>query len=87
MKTKDLALATTLRVEGHEPDRMEVNDDREAVWVFPRDEAVDEIVADYHAEACEVEPRAYNVTLRKTRDELFNFLRANDITPKRARQN
>jgi hypothetical protein len=82
-KTKDLTLATTLRVMGHEPLRMELNDDREVVWVF---NGCDQIISDYHDWKCQVEPRRYNMMLKKTRDELFKFLRRQGVRSKRASQ-
>lgn len=84
LKTKDLALATTLRVEGHEPIRMELNDDREGVWVF--NGKTDLIAVKYHEGGCLVEPRSYNLTLRKTRDELFRFLNRNGVNPRARRK-
>jgi hypothetical protein len=84
MKTKDLALATTLRVHGHEPLRMELNDDREAVWVF--NGSSETVCEQYHDGRALVEPKAYNVTLRKTRDELFRFLNRNGINPRARRR-
>jgi hypothetical protein len=84
LKTKDLALATTLRVHDHEPLRMELNDDKEAVWVF--NGASEAIAALYHAGEARVEPRKYNLTLRKTRDELFRYLNRNGINPRARRR-
>lgn len=80
LKTKDLALATTLRVEGHEPIRMEINDDREGVWVF--NGSADRLATEYHDGDSRVEPRTYNIMLRRTRDELFRFLNKNGINPR-----
>lgn len=71
IETKDLALATTLRLEGHEPVRMVLRD-REAFWVFG--DLAESVVSRYNNGRCQVEPRTYNLKLRQTRDQLFDFL-------------
>jgi hypothetical protein len=80
LKTKDLALATTLRCEGHEPIKMEMNDSREAVWVF--NGCTDQIAARYEAGEMRVEPRRYNIVLRETRGDLFKYLNKQGISPR-----
>lgn len=83
LRTQDLALATTLRLHGHEPIRMEVNDDRHGVWVFCGDGALHQIAEDYHDGCAEVEPKDYNQVLGRTRGELYRFLRREGIEPPR----
>ena len=86
IRTTDLALATTLRVHGYLPTRLELNEARNGVWVYESVDGLSELVEDYHAGMCEVEPRDYNRALGRTRGELFDFLRANDIKPPRAKR-
>jgi hypothetical protein len=84
LKTKDLALATTLRVHGHEPLRMELNDDQARPSGSSTVPA--KTVASSTTTAARWSSRAYNVTLRKTRDELFRFLNRNGINPRARRR-
>jgi hypothetical protein len=81
LKTDDLALATTLRVRGFEPDRLEL-DGGTAHWVFTGDGDLHSTVRTYKASECLVEPRNYNRVLRETRQLLFKFLNEHGIKPK-----
>lgn len=83
-RTKDLALATVLRCEGIEPLRLEL-DGRTGWWVFPNgDPQLVEIERDYKKGRMEVEPRQYNRVLRRTRRDLFDFLKGKGIKQPRA---
>lgn len=84
LRTDDLALATTLRLDQIDPQRMEVRDGK-AFWVFEGHAAL-AIQKAYEAGQCRVEPRAYNLELRRVREQLFMFLRANGIHPQQRRR-
>jgi hypothetical protein len=81
LKTDDLALATTLRVRGFEPDGLEL-DGETARWLFTGDGELHATVRQYNAGEAMVEPRRYNRVLRETRRMLFNFLNEHGIRPK-----
>jgi Domain of unknown function (DUF5659) len=84
VRTTDLALATTLRVNGYLPSRLELNEARNGVWVYESSDGLPELVKDYHDGLVEVEPRDYNRALGRTRGELFDFLRAQGVKPARS---
>lgn len=81
LRTDDLALATTLRVRGFEPDGLEL-DGETARWLFIGDGELHATVRQYNAGEAMVEPRRYNRVLRETRRRLFNFLNEHGIKPK-----
>lgn len=83
LRTTDLALATTLRLNGYEPLKMEINDDRHGVWVFKGDGALHALAEDYHDGCAEVEPKDFNVHLARTRSQLYKFLRRQGVEPPR----
>lgn len=80
-RTDDLALATTLRIRGFEPDRLELEGTK-ALWVFTGDGELHATIRQYNAGECMVEPRRYNRVLRETRQRLFAFLTANGLPPR-----
>lgn len=86
LRTTDLALATTLRVHGHRPARLELNEARHGVWVFDIVDGVRELAEDYRDGCLQVEPRDYNRALGRTRGELFDFLRAQNVKPPHQRR-
>lgn len=79
-RTGDLALATTLRVHGHEHRGMEL-EGQNAVWVFDFTSGVRALVSQYHDGEVAVEPREYNKCLRKTRQQMFGFLKRHGLKP------
>lgn len=81
IRTDDLALATTLRIRGYEPDRIEL-DGQKALWVFSGDGDLHATIRQYNAGECMVEPKRYNRVLRETRRTLFAFLRRNGLSPR-----
>lgn len=83
LRTTDLALATTLRLGGYEPQRMELNDDRNAVWVFLGDGGLHKLAEDYHDGQAEVEPKDFNQMLGRTRGQLYRFLNQQGLEPPR----
>lgn len=83
LRTTDLALATTIRLGGWEPVRMELNDDRNGVWVFSGDGELHRLAEDYHDGCAEVEPKDYNAMLGKTRGQLYRFLERQGLEPPR----
>lgn len=85
LRTTDLALATTLRVHGFRPARLELNDAKHGVWVFDVVDGIAELAQDYQDGCIEVEPREYNRMLGRTRGELFDFLRTKNVKPPQKR--
>jgi hypothetical protein len=86
MYTRDLALATTLRLHDHEPVGLRMCDDgRNAEWIFKLDEHGQQLVRDYNDGMAEVEPKEYNLKLRATRERLFAFLNNNGVGPAKRR--
>jgi hypothetical protein len=83
LRTKDLALATTLRLYGHEPVEMSINGSNEGVWVFNND--AKPVAGRYRDGEALVEPREYNRILRRTREDLFKFLGERGLGPHRAK--
>lgn len=81
IRTDDLALATTLRMYGFEPDWLELKG-RKALWLFAIDEELRDLIRQYQAGEARVEPRTYNKMLRETRRELFDFLTENGLPPR-----
>lgn len=71
IETKDMALATTLRLEGFEPERMDVRG-REAWWFFS-DQAADTADRYWSNDLC-VNPLRFAKCLKETRGLLFDFL-------------
>jgi hypothetical protein len=83
--TSDLALAATLRLEGLRPDRMEIIDGSKACWVFSGEQA-DVVAEDYKSGECDVDPRKFALELRRTRDDLYAFLRERGVFPAQNRR-
>jgi hypothetical protein len=81
IRTDDLALATTLRIRGFEPDKLEL-EGKKALWVFTGDGELHSTIRKYNAGEETVEPRRYNKVLRETRQSLFRFLTANGLPPR-----
>lgn len=73
IRTDDLALATTLRIRGFEPDHFELEGEK-VMWVFSGDGELHATIRAYNAGEALVEPRRYNRVLRETRRGLFTFL-------------
>jgi hypothetical protein len=86
LRTTDLALATTLRVHGFRPTRLELNEAKHGVWVFNVVDGLAELAQDYQDGCAEVEPRDYNRALGRTRGELFDFLKTKNVKPPHKRQ-
>ena len=78
IRTDDLALATTLRIRGFEPDQFELEGEK-ALWIFTGDGELHATVRAYNAGEALVEPRRYNRVLRETRRGLFAFLHQNGL--------
>lgn len=83
IKTSDLALATALRCHQYEPDHMELRG-KQAFWVFVSCDGLVDTKNLYDKGDLLVEPRKYNFTLRRTREQLFAYLQENGIKPKKA---
>lgn len=81
IRTDDLALATTLRIRGFEPDGLEL-EGKKALWLFTGDGDLQATIRQYNAGEALVEPRRYNRVLRETRQKLFAFLTANGLPPR-----
>ena len=64
---------------------MELNG-RQAVWVFEGNGSLHALAEQYAAGALGVEPKQYNVTLRRTREQMFGFLRGHGIQPPHRQQ-
>lgn len=77
IRTDDLAMATFLNLEGCQHDRLEMKDRRSAEWVFVGGVRLRELAQEYQQAEGSVEPLAYSRELRRVRDELYTFIRAN----------
>lgn len=82
LRTSDLALATTLTARGFDPIRLEMKGEDAAEWIFNGDASVLRITRQYEAGNCQVEPRSYNLILRRTRRQLFEFLTEHGVKPR-----
>lgn len=71
--TSDLALATTLNLEGIKHHRL-VYKRGKAFWCFIKSGVLVEVVADYQDGSMEVEPRGYNTMLAQVRNEMYDFV-------------
>lgn len=77
LKTRDLALTTFLKLEGHAPARLELIQGGErpfAIWVFERNASLEALINDYENGNAQVEPLAFTRETRSTRDELYQYL-------------
>jgi hypothetical protein len=75
-RTTDLALAAYLNFNDYKHDRIEVIDgSRSACWVFPADRRLLLECELFNRGECTVEPRAFVLAVRETRDELYRFLK------------
>lgn len=92
IRTVDMTLATVLTLNGYHP-VMEFKKDRQVQWVIAYedvDEYSVEIMSDYFAGGCRVEPRRFTRELRAVRQNMYQFLGIGDrqrgmpITPSRA---
>lgn len=77
VRTDDLALATVLFLHGYNP-RME-RGRRGVVWILSKDEVddaefVEDLVTDYIAGGCRVEPRRFARELGAVRSNMYMFL-------------
>lgn len=87
VRTRDLALATTLRLHDNEPARLAMcADGLNAEWIFKLDREGELLVQDYNDGMAEVEPREYNLMLRRTREQLFAFLKQHGVGPAKKRR-
>lgn len=72
--TKELSLAAMLNLRGHTHTRLELRDDRTAVWVFPRMASLLADADDYHDGQAFVEPKTFTLMLSKVRNEMYRFV-------------
>lgn len=77
IRTDDLAMATFLNLSGCKHSRLEMKDRRSAEWVFEGGDQLRNLAASYQQAKGAVEPLAYSRALRRVRDELYAFIRAN----------
>lgn len=74
-RTGDMTLAAYLCVRGRRYDRLERDGEpNKAVWVFPDVGDLIGIVDEFYEGDAEVEPRKFNRSIRKCRDDLYDFL-------------
>jgi hypothetical protein len=73
--TDDMTLVAYLRVRGRTEYRLSHGEkEGKAVWIFPDIGDLIGIVDEFYDGDAEVEPRKFNKSIRKTRDELYDFL-------------
>lgn len=77
LRTDDLAMATYLSLEGYKHDCLEMKDRRSAEWVFNGDGDLHAAAQSYQEEQALVEPLAFSRRLRRIREELYGFIKAN----------
>jgi hypothetical protein len=80
-KTEDMALVTTLKLRGIEPEEM-VRSGQGVSWIFLRDETANDVVDEYAMGEAYVEPQEFVRKLGLVRSEMYRFL---DIRPRRVR--
>lgn len=73
-RTKELSLATVLNMRGFCHQTIERRDKRTAIWVFDRSDSLMEIVDEFMAEECLVEPKAFLREAAGVRSEMYAVL-------------
>jgi hypothetical protein len=77
-RTSDLALASFLKMEGHEHATLEIvdGDNRSAVWMYLRNARIDKLLEDYSAGRARVEPKTFLSVTKDVRSTMFEALDA-----------
>lgn len=77
-KTRDMSLVAYLAVRGRSDYRLERDGGTagrpKAIWIFPDIGDLIGIVDEFYDDDARVEPREFNKSIRRVRDELYDFL-------------